>query len=108
MKRIAVLTTLAIMLSFPCLAKDLTYTDVPDPLVDEINDRVMTILVRYEKDNADIVDPSKREALNTRIASIRERIKPTPIVVEPEPVEPVVEPDPIEPTVNWSDTERIR
>lgn len=108
--KLALTLITALLLTVPCLAKDLTYTDVPDPLVEEINDKVFTTIERYERENTVITDSAKVEALETKIYAIKERIKPTPVRVEPivEP-EPEPQPDPIaEYTINWSDTERIR
>jgi hypothetical protein len=83
-----------LLLTVNASAVTLTYEDVPEEMVDEINNVVMVKLIRYEKATADVYDTKKVQALDAKVDAIRERIKPTPVVEgpkEPTVIEKVVE-----------------
>jgi hypothetical protein len=102
-----------ILLTVNAFAVTLTYEDVPEEMVDEINNVVMVKLIRYEKAVADVYDTKKKQALDAKVEAIRERIMPTPVVEAPkkpsviENVLDLFKPK-VEPSVNWEDTEAIR
>jgi hypothetical protein len=94
-----------LLLTVNASAVTLTFEDVPEEMVDEINNVVMVKLIRYEKATADIYDTKKVEALDAKVEAIREKIMPTPVVEVVEVIEEPIIKDPVEDiskdSVNW-------